>query len=217
MGRCEGEGRGRGECGDACVSLSFEPAVAEGCCGKKRRSGGGRTEIIGKNEENTEAAIWRSTGVRGGDNKGTEIEWRPSRGMSPCDPAERPTTCLALIASFPRSIASPDPPRHKQTPRAVVLSPLRSRLAPLNIRTYRCSLASPFRTRPALCSTNTFIHDRSAYTSLVASADIRCPSSDIPLVKLAVPARSLSMEEPKRLSRCRNSVAATSQFVPLLP
>jgi hypothetical protein len=64
-----------------------EPAVAEGCCGKKRREDG-RTEIIGKNEEKTEAAIWRSTGVRGGDNKGTEIEWRPSRGMSPCDPAE---------------------------------------------------------------------------------------------------------------------------------
>jgi hypothetical protein len=85
---CESEGRGRGECGDVCVSLSFEPAVAEGCCGKKRRSGDGRTEINGKNEENTEAAIWRSTGVRGGDNKGTEIEWRPSRGVSPCDPAE---------------------------------------------------------------------------------------------------------------------------------
>jgi len=50
--------------------------------GKKRRSGDGRTEIIGKNEEKTEAAIWRSTGVRGGDNKGTEIEWRPWRGMS---------------------------------------------------------------------------------------------------------------------------------------
>ena len=113
------------------MSLSFEPAVAEGCSGKKRTSGDGWSEIIGKTEENTEAAIWRSTGVRGGDNKGTEIEWRPSRGMSPCDPAREPTTCLALIASFPRSMASPDPPRHKQTPRAVVLSPLRSRFRPL--------------------------------------------------------------------------------------
>ena len=47
----------------------------------KKRSRDGWIEIIGKKEQNREAAIWRSTGVRGGDNKGTEIEWRPSRGM----------------------------------------------------------------------------------------------------------------------------------------
>jgi hypothetical protein len=88
-----------------CVS---ELVVRTGRCkdvvAKREESGDGWTEIIGKNKENTEAAIWRSTGVRGGDNKGTEIEWRPSRGMSPCDPAREPTTCLALIASFPRSL-----------------------------------------------------------------------------------------------------------------
>jgi hypothetical protein len=158
------------------VSLSFEPAVAEGCSGKKRTSGDGWSEIIGKNEENTEAAIWRSTGVRGGDNKGTEIEWRPSRGMSPCDPAREPTTCLALIASFPRSMASPDPPRHKQTPRAVVLSPLRSRFRPLISVPTSSSLASPFSVA------NTFIHDRNQYRSCRAdryrySASIRSTRS----------------------------------------
>jgi hypothetical protein len=70
------------------VSLTIEPAVAEGCWWKKRTSGDGWIEIIGKKEENARVAIWRTTGGRGGDNKGTEIEWRPSRGMGPVTPAE---------------------------------------------------------------------------------------------------------------------------------
>ncbi len=68
---------GRGECGNMRESLSFEPDVGRRMLWPKRTSGDGWREINGKKEENTRAAIWRRTGVRGGDNKGTEIEWRP--------------------------------------------------------------------------------------------------------------------------------------------
>jgi hypothetical protein len=76
--------------------------------GRAKRAGE-REESFGRGQGRKDGCVEEGRRVWEGDNEGSEIEWRASRGMSPCDPVTSRVDHVFGFDCFFPTLVGPSP------------------------------------------------------------------------------------------------------------